>query len=69
MLEKSLEDIIPEFNEKFQKIDKRFDQLELISTIIPILRKLTNLSENLANKVIELKVGLLPSKIFYYYLL
>ena len=69
MLEKSLEDIISEFNGKFQKIDKRFDQLELISTIIPILRKLTNLSENLANKVIELKVGLLPSKIFYYYLL
>ena len=69
MLEKSFEDIISEFDEKFQKIDKRFDQLELISTIIPILRKLTNLSENLANKVIELKVGLLPSKIFYYYLL
>ena len=69
MLEKSFEDIISEFKEKFQKIDKRFDQLELISTIIPILRKLTNLSENLANKEIELKVGLLPSKIFYYYLL
>ena len=69
MLEKSFEDIISEFNEKFQKIDKRFDQLELISTVIPILRKITNLSENFANKVIELKVGPLPSKIFYCYLL
>ena len=54
MLEKSFEDIISEFNEKFQKIDERFDQLEINFNNYTNTEKLTNLSENLTNKVIEL---------------
>ena len=54
MLGKSFQDIISEFNEKFQKIDERFDQLEINFNNYTNTEKLTNLSENLTNKVIEL---------------
>ena len=54
MLEKSFEDIISEFNNKFQKIDERFDQLEINFNNYINTEKPTNLSENLTNKVIEL---------------
>ena len=52
MLEKSLEDITSEFNEKFQKIDEHFDQLEINFNNYTNSEKPTNLSENLTNKVI-----------------
>ena len=52
MLEKSLEDIISEFNEKFQKIDEHFDQLGIDFNNYTNSEKPTNLSENLTNKVI-----------------
>ena len=54
MLEKSFEDIISEFNNKFQKIDGRFDQLEINFNNYVNTEKPTNLSENLTNKVTEL---------------
>ena len=54
MLEKSFEDIISEFNEKFQKIDERFDQLEINFNNYTNTEKPTNLSQKLTNKVIEL---------------
>ena len=59
MLEKSLEDIISEFNEKFQKIDERFDQLEINFNNYTNTEKPINLSENLTNKVIELNETIL----------
>ena len=59
MLEKSFEDIISEFNEKFQKIDERFDQLEINFNNYTNTEKPTNLSENLTNKVIELNETIL----------
>ena len=52
MLEKSLEDIISEFHEKFQKIDEHFDQLGIDFNNYTNSEKPTNLSENLTNKVI-----------------
>ena len=54
MLEKSFEDIISEFNNKFQKIDGRFDQLEINFNNYINTEKPTNLSENLTNKITEL---------------
>ena len=54
ILEKSFEDIISEFNEKFQKTDERFDQLEINFNNYTTTEKTANLSENLANIVIEL---------------
>ena len=59
MLEKSFEDIISEFNEKFQKIDERFDQLEINFNNYTNTEKPTNLSENVTNKVIELNETIL----------
>ena len=59
MLEKSFEDIISEFNEKFQKIDERFDQLEINFNNYTNTEKPTNLSQNLTNKVIELNETIL----------
>ena len=59
MLEKSSEDIISEFNEKFQKIDERFDQLEINFNNYTNTEKPTNLSENVKNKVIELNETIL----------
>ena len=59
MLEKSLEDIISEFNEKFQKIDERFDQLEINFNNYTNTEKPINVSENLTNKVIELNETIL----------
>ena len=59
MLEKSFEDIISEFNEKFQKIDERFDQLEINFNNYTNTEKPINLSENLTNKVIELNETIL----------
>ena len=59
MLEKSSEDIISEFNEKFQKIDERFDQLEINFNNYTNTEKPTNLSEKLTNKVIELNETIL----------
>ena len=59
MLEKSFEDIISEFNEKFQKIDERFDQLEINFNNYTNTEKPTNLSENVKNKVIELNETIL----------
>ena len=53
MLEKSLEDMISEFNEKFQKIDECFDQLQINFNSYTNTEKPTNLSENLANKEID----------------
>ena len=50
MLEKSFEDIISEFNEKFQKIDERFDQLQINFNNYTNTDETTNLSENLTNK-------------------
>ena len=54
MLENSFEDIISEFNEKFQKIDEHFDQLQINFNSYTNTEKPTNLSENLTDKVIEL---------------
>ena len=59
MLEKSFEDIISEFNEKFQKIDERFDQLQINFNNYTTTEKPTNLSENLTNKEIELNETIL----------
>ena len=59
MLEKSFEDIISEFNEKFQKIDERFDQLEINFNNYTNTEKPINVSENLTNKVIELNETIL----------
>ena len=59
MLENSFEDIISEFNEKFQKIDERFDQLEINFNNYTNTEKPTNLSENVKNKVIELNETIL----------
>ena len=59
MQEKSFEDIISEFNEKFQKIDERFDQLEINFNNYTNTEKPTNLSENVTNKVIELNETIL----------
>ena len=59
MLEKSFEDIISDFNKKFHKIDERFDQLEINFNNYTNTEKPTNLSENLANKVIELNETIL----------
>ena len=59
MLEKSFEDIISDFNKKFHKIDERFDQLEINFNTYTNTEKPTNLSENLANKVIELNETIL----------
>ena len=59
MLEKSFENIISEFNEKFQKIDERFDQLEINFNNYTNTEKPTNLSENVTNKVIELNETIL----------
>ena len=59
MLEKSFEDIISEFNEKFQKIDERFDQLEINFNNYTNTEKPTNLSQKLTNKVIELNETIL----------
>ena len=59
MLEKSFEDIISEFKEKFQKIDARFDQLEINLNNYTNTEKPTNFSENLTNKVIELNETIL----------
>ena len=53
MLEKSFEDIISEFNEKFQKIDERFDQLQINFNNYTNTDETTNLSQNLTNKEIE----------------
>ena len=58
-LEKSLEDIISEFNEKFQKIDERFDQLENNFNNYTNTEKPINLSEKLTNKSIELNETIL----------
>ena len=54
LLVKSFEDIISEFNEKFQKIDERFDQLQINFNNYTNTEKQTNLSVNLANKEIEI---------------
>ena len=54
MLEKSSKDIISEFNEKFQKIAERFDQLEINFNNYTNTEKPQILSENLTSKVIEL---------------
>ena len=62
MLEKSFEDIISEFNDKFQKIDERFDQLQINFNNYTNTEKPTNLSENLANKEIELNETILVLK-------
>ena len=50
MLEKSFEDIISEFNETFQKIDERFDQLQINFINYTNTEKPTNLPENLTIK-------------------
>ena len=55
MLEKSFEYIISEFNERFQNID----QLQLNFKNYTNTEKPTNLSENLANKEIELNETIL----------
>ena len=57
--EKSFEDIISEFNEKFQKIDERFDQLEINFNNYTNTEKPINVSENVTNKVIELNETIL----------
>ena len=54
LLVKSFEDIISEFNEKFQKIDERFDQLQINFNNYTNTEKQTNLSVNLTNKEIEI---------------
>ena len=59
MLEKSFEEIISEFNEKFQKIDARSDQFEINLNNYTNTEKPTNFSENLTNKVIELNETIL----------
>ena len=59
MLGKSFQDIISEFNEKFQKIDERFDQLEINFNNYTNTEKPTNLSQKLTNKVIELNETIL----------
>ena len=68
MLEKSFEDIISEFNKKFQKIDERSDQLQISFNNYTTTEKPTNLSENLANKEVELNeiILALRSKILNY---
>ena len=43
MLGKSFQDIISEFNEKFQKIDERFDQLQINFNKYTNTEKPTNL--------------------------
>ena len=55
MLEKSFEDIISEFNKKFQKIDERFDQLQINFNNYTNTEKPTSLSENLTIIEIEIK--------------
>ena len=69
ILEKSFEDIISEFNEKFQKIDKGFDPLEINFNNYTTTEKTTNLSENLANIVIELNETTLALRSEYVQLL
>ena len=59
MLEKSSEDIISEFNERFQKIDERFYQLETNFNNYTKTEKPKILSENLTNKEIELNESIL----------
>ena len=59
MLEKSFEDIISEFNKKFQKIDERFDQLQINFYNCTNIEKPTNISENLTNKEIKLNKTIL----------
>ena len=59
MLEKSFEDIISEFNKKFQKIDERFDQLQINFNNCTNIEKPTNISENLTNKEIKLNKTIL----------
>ena len=59
MQEKSFEDIISEFDEKSQKIDERFDQLQINFNNYTNTEKPTNLSENLTNKEIELNETIL----------
>ena len=62
MLEKSFEDIISEFNEKIQKIDERFDQLQINFNNYWETEKPTNLSENLTNGEIELNETILAPR-------
>ena len=69
ILEKSFEDIISEFNEKFQKTDERFDQLEINFNNYTTTEKTANLSENLANIVIELNETTLALRSEYVQLL
>ena len=69
MLKKPCEDIISEFNEKFQKIDKGFDPLEINFNNYTTTEKTTNLSENLANIVIELNETTLALRSEYVQLL
>ena len=45
MLEKSFKDIISEFNEKFQKTDECFDQLQINFNNYTNAKKPTNLSQ------------------------
>ena len=59
MLEKPFEDISSEFNEKFQKTDEHFAQLEINFNNYINTEEPTNLSENLTNKVIELNETIL----------
>ena len=59
MLEKSFEDIISEFNKKFQKIDERFDQMQINFNNCTNIEKPTNISENLTNKEIKLNKTIL----------
>ena len=51
---------ISEFDEKFQKINERFDQLQINFNNYTNSDKPTNLSENLTNKWIELNETILP---------
>ena len=59
MLEKSFEVIILEFSKKFQKIDERFDQLQINFNNYTNPEKPTKLSENLINQEIELNETIL----------
>ena len=54
LLVKSSEDIISEFNEKFQKINERFDQLQINFNNYTNTEKQTNLSVILTNKETEI---------------
>ena len=54
LLVKSFEGIISELKEKFQKIDERFDQLQINFNNYTNTEKQTNLSVNLTNKEIEI---------------